>query len=133
MSQENVEIVRRAWEAFVRHDNEAALALYDPEIEIDVRHEARVGGGVYHGLEGVQRYFRDYLSVFGDVRSEVEEWIDAGDQIVAMVRSYGRGRGSGVPVDMLEAHLWTVRDGKLRRLQTFATKADALEDAGPSE
>ena len=133
MSRENVEVVRRAWEAFVRHDNEAALALYDPEIEIDVRHEARVGGGVYHGLEGVQRYFRDYLSVFGDVRSEVEEWIDADDQIIAMVRSHGRGRGSGVPVDMLEAHLWIVRGGKLRRLQTFATKAEALEAAGLSE
>jgi ketosteroid isomerase-like protein len=98
MSQENMEIVRRAWEAFVRHDNEVALALYDPEIEIDVRHEARIGGGVYHGLEGVQRYFRDYLSVFGDVRSEVEEWIDAGDQIIAMVRSYGRGRAAGCPL-----------------------------------
>ena len=133
MSQENVEVVRQAWGAFVRHDNEAALALYDPEIEIDVRREARLGGGVYHGLEGVQRYFRGYVSVFGDVRSEVEEWIDAGDQIIAMVRSYGRGRGSGVPVDMLEAHLWTVRNGKLRRLQTFATKEEALEAAGVQE
>jgi ketosteroid isomerase-like protein len=129
MSQENVEIVRRAWEAFVRRDNEAALALYNPEIEIDLRDET-VGTRAYYGIEGVQRYFQDLLSVFGDMTSEVEEWIDAGDQVVAMVRSYGRGRRSGVPVDMLEAHVWTVHEGKLQRLQTFATKAEALGAAG---
>jgi ketosteroid isomerase-like protein len=133
MSQENVEIVRRAWEASVRRDNNAAFVLYDPEIEIDLRNEQRVGASVYHGLEGVQKYFRDMLSAFTEMTSEVEEWIDAGDQVIAMVRSYGRGRRSGVPVDMLEAHLWTVRDGKLRRLQAFATKAEALEAAGLSE
>jgi ketosteroid isomerase-like protein len=59
---------------------------------------------------------------FGDLRSEVEDWIDAGDQVIAMVGSYGRGRRSRVPVDMLEAHSWTVREGKLRRLQSFDTK-----------
>jgi uncharacterized protein len=73
------------------------------------------------------------MSAFGDVRSEVEEWIDTGDHVIAMVRSYGRGKRSGVPVDMLEAHLWTVRDGKLRRLQTFSTKAEALDALGLSE
>jgi ketosteroid isomerase-like protein len=130
MSQENVEIVQRAWKAYRRRDNDAALALYDPEIEIDLRSEARVGSGVYHGIEGVQRWLRDLSVAFGELKSEVEEWIDADDQVIAMVRSYGRGRRSGVPVDMLEAHLWTVRDGKLRRLQTFATRAKALEAAG---
>ena len=74
MSQENVEIVRQAWEAFMRRDTEAALALYDPEIEIDLRGEARVGGGVYYGREGVQKWLRDLLSAFSDMRSEVEEW-----------------------------------------------------------
>jgi ketosteroid isomerase-like protein len=76
---------------------------------------------------------RDWMTAFGDFRTDVEEWIDAGDQVIAMVHSYGRGRGSGVPVDMREAHVWTVHDGKLRRLQTFATKAMALEAAGLSE
>ena len=133
MSQENVEIVRRAWEASVRRENEAALALYDAEVEIDLSGEQRVGTRAYYGLDGVQEYFRDWLSAFGDVRSEVDEWIDAGDQVIAMVRTYGRGKRSRVPVDMLEAHLWTVRDRKLRRLQTFATKAEALEAAGLRE
>jgi ketosteroid isomerase-like protein len=134
MSEENVEIVRGAWEASTRKDNEAALALYDPEVQIDLTAVTHIGrSGVYFGLEGVQEFYRDLLASFGELTSEVEEWIDAGDGVIAMVRSYGRGRRSGVPVDMLEAHLWTVRDGLLLRLQIFATRAEALEAAGLRE
>jgi ketosteroid isomerase-like protein len=73
------------------------------------------------------------LASFGEMKSEVEEWIDAGERVIAMVHNYGRGRRSGVPVDNLEAHLWTVRDGLLLRLQIFATRAEALEAAGLRE
>jgi ketosteroid isomerase-like protein len=133
MSEENVEVVRRAWKAHVRRDNEAALGLYLPEIEIDLSGGQKVGDRFYYGFEGVQQYIRDWVSVFGDFTTDVDEWVDAGDQVIAIVHSCGRGRRSGVPVDMREAHLWTVREGKLRRLQTFATRADALEAAGLSE
>jgi len=60
MSQENVDIVRQAWEAYRRRDNEAALALYDPEIEFELRSEGRIDAGDYHGLEGVQEFFRNW-------------------------------------------------------------------------
>jgi ketosteroid isomerase-like protein len=58
MSEENVEVVRRAWEAYHRRDNEAALALYDPTIEIDPTEQTGIDAGVYRGLEGVQDFFR---------------------------------------------------------------------------
>ena len=55
MSRENVEAVRRAWEAFARHDNEAIFSLYDPEVEIyDVFYDR-----TYRGLDGVRDYFRE--------------------------------------------------------------------------
>ena len=135
MSEENVEVVRRAWEAaWVRKDNETALALYDPEVQIDLTAVPHVGQSrVYFRLEGLQEFFRDLLASFGEMKVEVEEWIDAGERVIAMVHTYGRGRRSGVPVDKLEAHLWTVRDGLLLRLQIFATRAEALEAAGLSE
>jgi ketosteroid isomerase-like protein len=70
MSQENVEIVRQAWEAYMRHDNEAALALYDPEIEL----HHPVDGSVHQGLAGVNAYFRDWFDVWGEVLSnDLEE------------------------------------------------------------
>jgi ketosteroid isomerase-like protein len=134
MSEENVEVVRRAWEAWVRKDNETALALYDPEVQIDLTAVTRIGQSkVYFGLEGAQEYLRDMLASFEVMKTEVEEWIDAGDRVIAIVHSYRRGKRSGVPVDTVQAHLWTVLNGKLKRLQIFATKAEALEAAGLSE
>jgi ketosteroid isomerase-like protein len=135
MSQEDLEVVQRAREAaWVRKDNETALALYDPEVQIDLTAVPHLGQSrVYFGLEGVQEWLRDLLASFGDMKVEVEEWIDAGERVIAMVHTYWRSRRSGVPVDKLEAHLWTVRDGLLVRLQIFPTRAEALEAAGLSE
>jgi ketosteroid isomerase-like protein len=135
MSEEDLEVVQRAWEAaWVRKDNETALALYDAEVQIDLTAVPHLGQSrVYFGLEGVQAWLRDLLASFGELKVEVEEWIDAGERVIAMVHNYGRGRRTGVPIDKLEAHLWTVRDGLLVRLQIFPTRAEALEAAGLSE
>ena len=85
---------------------------------------------MYFGLEGVREWLRDLLASFGELKVEVDEWIDAGERVIAIVHTYWRGRRTGVPVDKLEAHLWTVRDGLLVRLQIFPTRAEALEAAG---
>jgi uncharacterized protein len=133
MSQENVEVVRRAWQALARRDNEAAFALYDPEVEIDLTGSGFPGAGVYHGLEGVRSWNREWLGAFGGFSADVEEWIDAGEQVIAMVRWHGRGKLSGTPAQMLRAHVWTLRDGKLLRLRIYDDKATALEAAGLRE
>jgi ketosteroid isomerase-like protein len=129
VSQEDVEVVRSAWEAFARHDNAAIFPLYDPDVEIrDVFHDR-----VYRGLDGVREFFRDWLSSWDGYRSEVEEWIDAGDIVVAILHAWARGKQSGVPVEMYQAHVWTLREGKLWRLRIYPTKADAVKALGLSE
>ena|SRR6476620_125988 len=133
MSQENVEIVRRAWEASVRHDNEAVFALYDPEVEWDLTAAPGFDARVYRGVEGVQQWFRDWVGTFDDFTADVEEWIDAGDRVIAMLHWTARGKRSGAPVDMRQAHVWTVRNGKLARLRVFASRAEALEAVGLRE
>jgi ketosteroid isomerase-like protein len=125
VSSENVDAVRRAFEAFERRDNEATLAAYDPDVEI----EAHIDGQVYRGLDGVQEFFRDWLATWDELHSEVEEFIDLGDDVIAMMHVRARGRHSGAPVGRREAHLWTVRDGRLARLRVFATRDEALEAA----
>jgi uncharacterized protein len=122
-----VEIVRQAWEAFDRHDNELALRLYDPEVEI---HGGLTGGEVYRGLAGVQDFFRDWLAAWDEYGSAVEEWIDAGDSVIAVMHSWGRGKQSGARVEERNAHVWTLRNGKLWRLRVYATRADALKAVG---
>jgi ketosteroid isomerase-like protein len=88
---------------------------------------------VYRGLDGVREFFRDWLGVWDEYGSEVEEWIDAGEHVIAVVHLWGRGKQSRVAVEQRRSHLWTRRDGKLRRRRIYAAKADALEAAGLRE
>jgi ketosteroid isomerase-like protein len=129
MSEENVEVVRTAWEAFTRHDNAAIFPLYDPDVEIIPEFPDRV----YRGLDGVREFFGDWLSAWDEYGSEVEEWIDAGDNVVAVLHAWARGKQSGVPVEAHAAHVWTLREGKLWRLRIYPTKEDALKALGLSE
>jgi ketosteroid isomerase-like protein len=129
MSEENVEVVRRAFEASKRRDDDEVFPLYDPEVEIESGYDGRV----YRGLDGVRAFFRDWLEVWDEIDWEAEEWIDAGDHVIALLRVSGRGKLSGVPVERSEAHLWTLRDGKLLRLKVFDSKDGALEAAGLRE
>jgi ketosteroid isomerase-like protein len=129
VSQENVEVVRAVWEASARHDNAAIFPLYQPDVEIrDVFYDR-----VYQGLDGVREFFTDWLTAWDEHRSEVEEWIDAGENVVAILHIWARGKQSRVPVEGRQAHVWTLREGKLWRLRIYPTKADALNALGLSE
>ena len=71
MSQENVKVVRAAWEASSRHDNDALFPLYDPDVEI--QGPFGLDDRVFRGLTGVQEFWRDWLASWGELGSEVEE------------------------------------------------------------
>jgi ketosteroid isomerase-like protein len=130
MSEENVQIVRQVLEAHLRRDNEMTLDFYDPDIEVRGLVDPH---RVYRGRDGVAHYFRDWIAPWASISGEVDEWIDAGDQVIAIVHERGRGKLSGVEVEQRNAHLWTLRDGRLFRLRIFASKAEALEAVGVSE
>ena len=129
VSKQNVEVVRRAWEAFVRRDDETAYALYDPEVAI----KSWVDGRVYHGLEGVRDFFGDWLAAWRQWDSDLEELIDAGDDVIALMHVRAKGRYSGVPVEWRQAHLWTLRDGRLARLRVYDSRDEALEAIKPGD
>jgi ketosteroid isomerase-like protein len=129
MSQENVEIVRRAFEAHQRREDEAIFDLYDPAIEIEDDPTVPLPTG-YCGYKGVKDYFRDRVAVFPSQHVEVEEWIDAGDEIIAVLHFRVRGRQSGIPLEFRQAHAWTVQNGKLTRLRIYRGKSEALEAVG---
>ena len=131
MSQENVEVVRRCCDAFVRGDFELALAALDPEIEYDLTHFP--DGRVYRGREGVREAFRIWLGAWDDYRQEQDEFIDAGDRVVVSVRERGRGKGSGVTLERRTFGIWTLSGGKAVRIEFRATKAEALEAVGLRE
>jgi ketosteroid isomerase-like protein len=131
MSQENVELVRRAWEAIDRRDNDSLFELYDPDI-VWQSHYGPISGS-YHGHAGVRQFFREWAEALESFRARAQEFIDAGDFVVVDVAVWARGRGSGVEAEMPQGHLCTVRNGRLTRVELFESKDKALEAAGLSE
>jgi ketosteroid isomerase-like protein len=134
MSQENVEIVRRIYEAAARRDAETVLSLYDPDVELDNTRLKMVGGGVYNGHEGLRRFFREWHEAWEEIEYDYEELIDAGDeQVISVVTRRGRGRASGVDAEVRLALLWALRQGKVVRVVWYPSRAEALQAVGRSE
>jgi ketosteroid isomerase-like protein len=138
MSQENVEIVRQLLEAFARRDHERAFDFYDLDIEWDATRIAETIpdlAGVYRGHAGVRTYWRRWLSAWSDLDFEVEDILDGGDEIVALIRNQHQwGRHSGIAVEMPPyALVFTIRDGKVVRWRSFTDQKSGLVAAGLSE
>jgi ketosteroid isomerase-like protein len=138
MSRENVEIVRRVYEAAARRDSATVLSFYDPDIEWDGSRsrwaEVLSGEPHVHGHEELRRFFRRYYEMWETFEDDLQELIDAGDQVVSVVTSRGRGLASGVDVEWPgNSGVWTLRDGKVVRVVWFPTRAAALEAAGLPE
>lgn len=134
MPPENVEIVRRIFEAVARRDSAAVLGLYDPEVVWDhTRGPAREVMGepcVYRGHEGLRRWSREWYEAWEDVQADVVEVVEVGEHVVSVLNYRGRGRASGVQVEMAQmAGAWTIRDGKVVRVLWFRTRGEALEAA----
>jgi ketosteroid isomerase-like protein len=134
MSRENVEIVRRIYDAVARRDTETVLALYDPDVEWDASQSplGRVtGASVFRGHEGLRRAFREWYDGWEHVEDDIEELIDAGEHVIAVVTLRGRGRSSGVEVEWKDyAAVWTIREGKVVRVVWLPSREAALEAVG---
>jgi ketosteroid isomerase-like protein len=132
MSQENVEIVRVLYDAFNRGELDAYLSVLDPEFVWHGPTEIPDLAGTYRGVEGVRRYLSKLMEVFNDYRMVPEEFIDAGDEhVLVLAREGGRGKGSGIAVQTNPTgHLWTVRDGRPARLDSYWERANALQAVG---
>ena len=134
MSQENMEVVRRVFEASARRDVDAVLALYDTDVEwIPARAHFEWRDEVFRGHQGLRRFFRDWRDAWGSDEYECRELIDAGHAVISVVTQRGVGRTSGLPLDRTLAGVWTVRDSKIVRAVWFLTRDEALNAAGLRE
>jgi ketosteroid isomerase-like protein len=131
MSEENVQIVKRGYEALQANDIEAFLNYVDPEVEW--RSLIMEVEGVFHGRDGVREWWDGIRSVFPDWNPSIVGVRDLGDWVVVHARGIGSGATSGVGLDN---HFWQalkVRNGLVVRYGAFRTEAEALEAAGLSE
>ena len=132
MSQENVEIVRRAYAAFNRGDPEGLDGVISADCVMDWSQSQGPEKGVYHGLDGAARWIAAIREAFEEFELAPSEYIGSGDRIVVPTRVTGRGRGSGVAVDASGTTLWEIRDGRVDRFVLYQSREEALEAAGLS-
>lgn len=131
MSQENVELTYRTYEAINRRDLDALLALMDDEVEAVPRVAAVEGS--YRGHDGIRRWWESLLVVFPDFTIEVVEVHDLGDLTLATLRNRGHGAGSDIPSDETT---WLVVRWQRRKCvwwRTYDTRVEAHEAAGFKE
>jgi ketosteroid isomerase-like protein len=134
MSQENVEIVREATDAFNRQDPDALIAC----LRHDVEWEAQSGfpgiPGVYRGWAEVREWFEDFLEVWESFHAEVAEITELGDgRVFVEFLVTTRGVSSGVETQLRVWLVFSFAGGKIARRHAFGTRDEALEAAGLSE
>jgi ketosteroid isomerase-like protein len=133
MSEENVEALRRAYEAFNRRDFDGVVEILHPEVELS---PALVGPGVpshCRGREEAKAYFETISDVWETQTIEPKELIVAPDGRVLVVENWrSRGR-DGIEIDTVMTDVYEFRDGLCLRIEGFRVKSEALEAAGLSE
>jgi ketosteroid isomerase-like protein len=133
MSQENVELVRAAYDAFERGDLDAVSQLQDPVMEWQTSAEDP-DAATHRGPVAVRRYFEGYMETFPGLRAELEECIGAPDgRVFTTVRYTGRARASGMDMDWRQSVVYTVESGLIVRAEEYFDRDEALEAAGLRE
>jgi uncharacterized protein len=128
----NVKLVRRTYDALARGDLDAFFEGQDPAVEVHVSDAYFDAPHMYRGHEGLRELFRAQAEVFDEFRAVPERFLDAGDQVLAIVRAGGRARESGLDVSSRFGHLLTVRNGRVVRFEEFKDAQEALSAAGLS-
>jgi ketosteroid isomerase-like protein len=128
VSQENVELVRKAYERFAE-TGEPDLTTYSADVEWHSAAEDP-GAEVFHGVDGVRRLIEEVRESFEDFRTEPFEFLDGGDHVVAGLLHRGRGRGSTAEVEMREWNVFLIRHGRIVSVHEFQDREAALQVAG---
>jgi ketosteroid isomerase-like protein len=127
MSRENVEFLRRGYEALQRGDTETFEALARERLDPDFSFHSHWAGRVFKGIPGTREWVSDTRETWDDYAQEVEEIVDLGDDVLVVGRASARGAGSGVPVTQEFAVIWSFEGQRAVRAQSFPSRAAALE------
>jgi ketosteroid isomerase-like protein len=128
MSQTNVEIIRRAYDAFNEGDLDALMDCYSADAE----QEAPVLGEVHRGRDEIRRSFSSYFEVVEEHHTEPIEFIEVGEHVVVPVRLHGRLRHTGITDEMIPTemvHAFAVRDGQIVWNYICADRNEAIKAA----
>ena len=133
MSEENVEIVRRAFEDPLGREGDAFLDAFSSDVVVE-QGPALPDARTYHGHDGLKKVISEWTQVFEGLVITPKEFIDIGDdKVLVRVHQEAQGGGSGVPIEFDTWFIYSVTGGKIARLDMFNERRQALEAAGLSE
>jgi uncharacterized protein len=123
----NVDLIRPIYEDWGRGNWRPRFDVYHQNMEWGWSDEFPGLAGVFQDHDDPNPRLVAWLSGWEHWRAEADEFLEFGDHIVVLATYHGRGRGSGVEISQEGAHVFELRDGKVVRLEIFASRAKALQ------
>jgi ketosteroid isomerase-like protein len=134
MSQENVDVVKRANALLNRGDWDEMALLWHPHIVFRDLRNAADTQQTLEGPQSVRALLAQWSEVFDDFGVEIHEYVDTHAYVVCDSRWYARGKQSQMPVDVGQTDVYELRDGKIISVTLgYANAAEALEAVGLPE
>jgi ketosteroid isomerase-like protein len=130
LASENIELVRKLFDVYNERSFAENLELVDSEVVWDVSRVQLPESGKYPGRPGIREFFEGWEEGWEFDHVEAEEMVAAGDRVVVLVRHRGRGKESGIDVDLRYAMVWTLRDSRAVRMDMYPTRDDAMQAVG---
>jgi len=127
VANEGLAIVERAHRALNSGDIDTLIDLCNDDFRLDMSDRV-FNPVVYEGHDGIRRFYAEVQDVWEIYVWEPEQLIDSGGDVVALIRTTGRGRESGVEVERETAMVWTVGEGRLSALRFYRDRTEALQN-----
>jgi uncharacterized protein len=122
---DDVKLLREAYEALNHGDTERALAVLDDDAEW-CEHSDLPEAGLYRGRDSIRAFLEGFLESWDDFTQETEDVLAGERSVLILLKSHSRGKGSGINVEAQYAHLWTMEGGRGVRVDAYFSRDEAL-------
>jgi len=132
-AESDAELITRMLREWNRGDVDAVLELFDAEAEVRPALSTFLASTVYRGHEDIRAWYAETNEPWAELHAEPEQFIDAGERTLVIIALHARVPGGRVDVGARIAHIITIRDGKIVRLDGYDEPDNALAAAGLSQ
>jgi ketosteroid isomerase-like protein len=130
VSEADVEVMKRGFQALSEEGIEGLIPFIDPEFETTTPAGLAAEPDTYRGHEGVRRYWRSFEEIMDDVRFEPRRLSTLGDAVLVDLVVRARGKATGIEVEQHIAQIWNLRDGKAVSAETYPSESEAVAAHG---
>jgi ketosteroid isomerase-like protein len=130
VSNDNLEIVQRGFDAFNEKGVEGIIPLIHSDFEATTPPSLASEPDTYRGRNGIRRWFDSFDEVMDEIRWEPHQFRQVGERVLVEFTLRARGKTTGLDFGQDAVMVWEIRDGKASRLDLFQTLDEALAAAG---